>query len=107
MTFATRMHTDKDQSAMAEPLEPRIRAPRMQYCTRCVYPLSAATPLVFDKDGVCSGCGTHGEIAHLRMLRLEIGQVLVLVTCLRDDRRFSKAVELRSRHHSKLHKVLM
>jgi len=28
----------------------------MQYCTRCVYPGIAATPLTFDEAGVCSGC---------------------------------------------------
>ncbi|MGH3026497.1 MAG: N-acetyl sugar amidotransferase, partial [Gaiellaceae bacterium] len=28
----------------------------MQYCTRCVYPAAAATPLTFDENGVCSGC---------------------------------------------------
>jgi len=28
----------------------------MQYCTRCVYPSAAATPLTFDENGVCSGC---------------------------------------------------
>lgn len=28
----------------------------MQYCTRCVYPAIAATPLTFDENGVCSGC---------------------------------------------------
>jgi N-acetyl sugar amidotransferase len=28
----------------------------IQYCTRCVYPSAAATPLVFDEAGVCSGC---------------------------------------------------
>ncbi|MEA5090921.1 N-acetyl sugar amidotransferase [Solidesulfovibrio sp.] len=28
----------------------------MQYCTKCVYPGVAATPLTFDADGVCSGC---------------------------------------------------
>ena len=30
--------------------------PPMRYCTRCVYPAAAATPLTFDEDGVCSGC---------------------------------------------------
>lgn len=30
----------------------------VQYCTRCVYPSSAATPLTFDERGVCSGCRT-------------------------------------------------
>ena len=28
----------------------------VRYCTRCVYPSSAATPLTFDDEGVCSGC---------------------------------------------------
>ena len=28
----------------------------MQYCTNCVYPSAAATPLTFDENGVCSGC---------------------------------------------------
>lgn len=28
----------------------------MQYCTSCVYPLVAATPLTVDEHGVCSGC---------------------------------------------------
>ena len=28
----------------------------MQYCTRCVFPAIAATPLTFDDKGVCSGC---------------------------------------------------
>jgi N-acetyl sugar amidotransferase len=28
----------------------------VRYCKRCVYPSSAATPLTFDQNGVCSGC---------------------------------------------------
>jgi len=28
----------------------------IQYCTRCVYPAIAATPLIFDENGTCSGC---------------------------------------------------
>ena len=28
----------------------------MQYCTQCVYPSCAATPLTFNENGVCSGC---------------------------------------------------
>ncbi|MCY9692362.1 N-acetyl sugar amidotransferase [Paenibacillus alginolyticus] len=28
----------------------------MRYCTKCVYPAIAATPLTFDENGVCSGC---------------------------------------------------
>ena len=28
----------------------------VQYCSTCVYPATAATPLTFDENGVCSGC---------------------------------------------------
>jgi N-acetyl sugar amidotransferase len=28
----------------------------VKYCSRCVYPAVAATPLTFDEHGVCSGC---------------------------------------------------
>jgi N-acetyl sugar amidotransferase len=34
---------------------------KMNYCSRCVYPGVAATPLTFDQNGVCSGCRTHEE----------------------------------------------
>jgi N-acetyl sugar amidotransferase len=34
-----------------------------RYCTRCVYPAVAATPLTFDADGVCSGCRVADEKA--------------------------------------------
>jgi N-acetyl sugar amidotransferase len=33
----------------------------MKYCSRCVYPGVAATPLTFDRDGVCSGCRVHAQ----------------------------------------------
>jgi N-acetyl sugar amidotransferase len=33
----------------------------MQYCTKCVYPLVAATPLTIDEHGVCSGCRVLGQ----------------------------------------------
>lgn len=35
--------------------------PRLQYCTRCVYPASAAAPLAFDDDGVCTGCRVNDQ----------------------------------------------
>src|SRR5689334_7395291 len=38
-----------------------VKPPRIRYCTRCVYPAVAATPLTFDDKGVCSGCRTHDE----------------------------------------------
>ena len=28
----------------------------MEYCTRCVYPINARPGIIFDEDGVCSGC---------------------------------------------------
>jgi N-acetyl sugar amidotransferase len=34
---------------------------KMRYCTRCVYPAAAATPLTFDENGVCSGCRAHNQ----------------------------------------------
>ncbi|WP_220150893.1 N-acetyl sugar amidotransferase [Thalassospira xiamenensis] len=42
-------------------LSPRVDYPRIQFCTKCVYPGVAATPLTFDEHGVCSGCRTHDE----------------------------------------------
>ena len=38
-----------------------VRPPRVRYCTRCCYPVVAATPLTLDANGVCSGCRTHDE----------------------------------------------
>ena len=42
-------------------LEPKIRPPRMTYCSRCCYPIVAATPITVDEEMVCSGCRTHDE----------------------------------------------
>ncbi len=39
----------------------KIKPPTIRYCTRCVYPAVAATPLTFDEQGVCSGCRTNNE----------------------------------------------
>ncbi|MEH2199674.1 N-acetyl sugar amidotransferase [Nostoc sp.] len=33
----------------------------VQYCTKCVYPSSSAVPLIFDEEGVCSGCRVHEQ----------------------------------------------
>ncbi len=33
----------------------------MKYCTRCVYPENHPLNLVFDDEGVCSGCRVHEE----------------------------------------------
>lgn len=51
----------EDLTSRGDDLKPRVSPPRMQYCTRCVYPAVTATPLTFDENGVCSGCRTHEE----------------------------------------------
>jgi len=33
----------------------------MKYCTRCLYPENHPLNIVFDEDGVCSGCRVHEE----------------------------------------------
>jgi N-acetyl sugar amidotransferase len=33
----------------------------MNYCTRCCYPMAAATPIVLDEQRICSGCRTYEE----------------------------------------------
>jgi N-acetyl sugar amidotransferase len=35
----------------------------VRYCTKCVYPSAAATPLTFDAQGVCSGCRVAAQKA--------------------------------------------
>jgi N-acetyl sugar amidotransferase len=37
----------------------------VQYCTRCVYPAIAATPLTFDEHGICSGCRVSDQKQHI------------------------------------------
>ncbi len=37
----------------------------MQYCTRCVFPSVAKTPITFDDDGVCSGCRAAESKKHI------------------------------------------
>lgn len=60
------MNTDTTGAA-----KPRVTPPRMQYCTRCCYPIIAATPLTVDVDGVCSGCRTHEEQKQVDWARRE------------------------------------
>jgi N-acetyl sugar amidotransferase len=31
----------------------------MEYCTRCLYPANAKPTIIFDEEGVCSGCRYH------------------------------------------------
>ena len=28
----------------------------MKYCARCLYPENAKPTIIFDEDGICSGC---------------------------------------------------
>ena len=37
----------------------KVIVPKMQYCSKCTYPAVSATPITFDKNGVCSGCRVH------------------------------------------------
>src|SRR3989338_8391220 len=37
------------------------RPPKMRYCKKCVYQASSAVPLVFDENGICSGCRVHEQ----------------------------------------------
>ncbi len=31
----------------------------MEYCARCVYPANAKPTIIFDDEGICSGCRHH------------------------------------------------
>ncbi len=35
--------------------------PHLRYCTRCVYPSTAAAAAMFDQEGVCTGCRVHDQ----------------------------------------------
>lgn len=39
--------------------------PEVHWCSRCVYPSSSAVQLVFDENGVCSGCRVHDQKKHI------------------------------------------
>ncbi len=40
----------------------------MEYCARCMYPANAKPTIIFDEEGVCSGCRYHES-----RQKLEIG----------------------------------
>ena len=44
----------------------------MRYCTRCLYPQNHPYGIVFDKDGVCSGCRVHEEKD-----KLDLGKIYI------------------------------
>ena len=47
--------------------------PSISWCSRCLYPSSSAVPLVFDEDGVCSGCRVHDQKSEINWSdRLEL-----------------------------------
>jgi hypothetical protein len=37
----------------------------MQYCSKCLYPFVAATPLAFDEELICSGCRVDAAKAEI------------------------------------------
>ena len=39
----------------------------MRYCARCLYPENAKPTIIFDEEGVCSGCRYHESRKHLEI----------------------------------------
>ena len=39
----------------------------MDYCARCLYPANAKPTIIFDEEGVCSGCRYHESRQHLEI----------------------------------------
>jgi N-acetyl sugar amidotransferase len=50
----------------------------MQYCTRCLYPANHPLNIIFDEDGVCSGCRIHEEKDNIdwKMKGSRLGSIL-------------------------------
>ena len=40
----------------------------MKFCNRCVYPENHPLNIIFDEDGICSGCRIHEEKDFLNWL---------------------------------------
>ena len=49
-----------------------ITKPSVNYCNRCTLSSSSAVQLIFDEDGVCSGCSTKSEADTINWERREI-----------------------------------
>lgn len=43
----------------------KVLPPKIKYCSKCVYPSVAASPLQFDEHGVCSGCRTSQQTGEI------------------------------------------
>jgi N-acetyl sugar amidotransferase len=37
----------------------------MQYCAKCLYPANAKPTIIFDEDGICSGCNYNQSRSHM------------------------------------------
>ena len=37
------------------------------YCNRCTYPINAKPTIIFDKDGICSGCRNHEKFQKVKV----------------------------------------
>ena len=37
----------------------------MQYCAKCLYPANAKPTIIFDEDGICSGCKYNQSRSHI------------------------------------------
>ena len=38
-----------------------MNIPKIQWCSKCVYPSSSAVSLTFDEEGICSGCRVNEQ----------------------------------------------
>lgn len=41
----------------------------MEYCARCCYPENAKPTIIFDDEGICSGCRYHESRKKNRLVR--------------------------------------
>ena len=51
----------------------------MKYCKRCLYPENAKPTIIFDEDGICSGCRYHESRDNLETDWTERQEMLVAV----------------------------
>lgn len=58
----------------------------MEYCARCLYPANARPAIIFDEEGVCSGCRYHESRARLEISWSERQKMLDQIL---DDARYT------------------
>ena len=66
----------------------------MKYCSRCLYPQNAKPTIIFDDDGICSGCRYIESRKHLEIDWSQRQEILREIT----DQAKSRAKKLGSSH---------